>query len=805
MVHGAMSWLHDQPEADAQRAKVWLEGLHPLEQNLRTTLRQPLHTFGGPPSVRDEEALHHEKRQRNDRADKIQHMVSNFSKQLGPDAPLVSHAQRRVERIRDLRSPTLQNQTDTTPVIGDPPRLKEPFSFKGLDIDVSRGTSGCAVSTSGFAELQAYCTQLQPAIVPDMNILVTSLVRASLCEEQKAWAVFCWVSHHITSKVGEPQTRGNVEDTFKQNVGSAYEVADLFKALCCKAGLTAELVAGCARTSSALQCDEQHENDDQGTSSIQEHTWSRVLVEEDWILVDCFQASGCIGRFGADSNLHTYFFGPCPEHLAHTHLPGDPKLQMLADCINEDSFRALPEVQPEVFFGSKLQFASLRPCGNLLLEDTNSGLIRIKVPPDVKTEANVDGEPLRCLEEDNAQIRTATVRVSILSAHHLPKADVHGGSDPYCTCEIVGRPRTGFRTRSLNDTDDPVWNEHRVIENCVPGERVRFQIYDKDIGTKDYLLGSATLPLWSTLAGNIYEDDLSLNDSGLEGVPKLRVKLEMLSVTRRPSAVPSRSRKHELRTIHYRVPLDGAPHLLHIRACQEGLSRDHLRVACSFNLMATKRMADIVAPWYPFIDWSVCHSHNLEFTELLPIGRFDMHKSNEVSLRLAGPENIQVHADLDGDSSAALLQYAPDTNSLQVTARCPKGEHVLKLKVRRGPAGDLCHAACYRLVVFPHCIVDPAPFPQVLDRYHQVRGGLQAPLFGNLRRGSMYLIRISLDPQQAASLVARTPGGASKPLNNAGVGLFEGKVIADGTELLLDCTSTDGETMPIVRWSVLPS
>lgn len=106
--------------------------------------------------------------------------------------------------------------------------------------------------------------------------------------------------------------------------------------------------------------------------------------------------------------------------------------------------------------------------------------------------------------------------VDLKSARGLRDADSFfggGGSDPYCVCNIVGTGKAKFKTRALDNKTDPVWNESCVLGDFHKGDKLLFEIYDKDIGKKDDFLGKCEISSQKVLAG--FENELKLQETGV--------------------------------------------------------------------------------------------------------------------------------------------------------------------------------------------------------------------------------------------------------------------------------------------------
>eukprot|EP00406_Dinophysis_acuminata_P065288 CAMPEP_0179292572 /NCGR_PEP_ID=MMETSP0797-20121207/42923_1 /TAXON_ID=47934 /ORGANISM="Dinophysis acuminata, Strain DAEP01" /LENGTH=260 /DNA_ID=CAMNT_0021001685 /DNA_START=1 /DNA_END=785 /DNA_ORIENTATION=- len=67
------------------------------------------------------------------------------------------------------------------------------------------------------------------------------------------------------------------------------------------------------------------------------------------------------------------------------------------------------------------------------------------------------------------------------TAHWAPS---RGMADPYCICEIPGRPKTRLQTRIIDDSLDPVnpvWNHEAEID-YVDGDSIAFTVRDRLLG-----------------------------------------------------------------------------------------------------------------------------------------------------------------------------------------------------------------------------------------------------------------------------------------------------------------------------------
>jgi len=112
--------------------------------------------------------------------------------------------------------------------------------------------------------------------------------------------------------------------------------------------------------------------------------------------------------------------------------------------------------------------------------------------------------------------RRVALRVTFAWAKGLRNADVGSGwkSDPYCVCEIAGKPHTRVKTGVRSDTLDPVWNDQRRVVDVDEGDVLRFMVFDCDAGSKaDEELGRTDLPTHCFSSPPGFDGKLNLIDT----------------------------------------------------------------------------------------------------------------------------------------------------------------------------------------------------------------------------------------------------------------------------------------------------
>jgi preprotein translocase subunit YajC len=130
--------------------------------------------------------------------------------------------------------------------------------------------------------------------------------------------------------------------------------------------------------------------------------------------------------------------------------------------------------------------------------------------------------------------------VSIQGAVGLRDADIISKSDPYCVCQLEGKPDSKVETQTVNDNLEPLWNFEARMVSYVQGDALTFEIYDKDMGIlKDDFLGRAKLTSEQIGAYGFF-GDLQLEDkSGNLTKATLRVQVRLVNAEiSQPEAEP---------------------------------------------------------------------------------------------------------------------------------------------------------------------------------------------------------------------------------------------------------------------------
>lgn len=130
-------------------------------------------------------------------------------------------------------------------------------------------------------------------------------------------------------------------------------------------------------------------------------------------------------------------------------------------------------------------------------------------------------------------IGSQTLEVVIARANNLPKADRAAHSDPYCTCCVLGKPRSRAKTSTLEDTEDPVWNETLLIPGWRKGDSLELSIYDYDIVGADDIMATVQVPAADIRTG--FEARLSMKNTWEPGGERVDEHIEKYNRERKPT------------------------------------------------------------------------------------------------------------------------------------------------------------------------------------------------------------------------------------------------------------------------------
>lgn len=99
-----------------------------------------------------------------------------------------------------------------------------------------------------------------------------------------------------------------------------------------------------------------------------------------------------------------------------------------------------------------------------------------------------------CSPKGGRKLQFLKVRIIGASALHDPDWITKGNAcDPYCVCEIAGKPDSKVQTEIIYEELSPVWNFEAGIVDYEPGDSLIFSLYDEPDGCMTIPLGRLTI------------------------------------------------------------------------------------------------------------------------------------------------------------------------------------------------------------------------------------------------------------------------------------------------------------------------
>lgn len=236
--------------------------------------------------------------------------------------------------------------------------------------------------------------------------------------------------------------------------------------------------------------------------SVHENSWKRELTADGRVYF-FDRATGASQwhvpneLYHAKGRLNTPESNRNPFHQEEdlTAMPATARAVLGVDCVTESPPPTRSSMDSRAFANSLL--TNINP--NAVLEDDEV--------------ARLDLEP------------TEVLRVFINGATGLRDTDFMPGkdkSDPYCSCEILGKPESVVETEVIGDCLDPIWDHEDTVLQWQRGDVIVFTVRDKDDAAQDTNAralsgGIASYDCGDDVLGKVMlsEDDFPLDPSGM--------------------------------------------------------------------------------------------------------------------------------------------------------------------------------------------------------------------------------------------------------------------------------------------------
>lgn len=591
-----------------------------------------------------------------------------------------------------------------------------------------------------FAAIDRHALATPKSAERSVASLAAYLTRPARTELEKARGIFRWVTKNIAYDADAyfsrrfRNSRATPGSVLRTRKGVCDGYARIYEGLAKAAGLEVVRVSGFAKGFGFELGDEVPKESN--------HAWNAVKVEGRWILVDSTWGAGAVS---AESRsfiraFGEHYFQTDPEQMIYSHLPEDPKWQLLNKEVSRNKFAILPKLRP-LFFQHKLELQSHKD-GEI---KTGERLrISLKVPADSELHARVVQKE-RNLDRSLSYVKREGDRFTVNAL--FPKAGEY-------TLRIFVRPV--HSTGSFGGAMD-------YLVRASKGTTERFPLYYRPffdhglkldshrngiIETDKQAEVSLLVPPDVELTAGIYRNDKELEKT--------------LSYLRREG---SRYRIHSLypRPGTYQMRIFSRP------AASKGV----YHMALEYEVRVGKGTAERF-PKYgtAFFD------HGLKL-ESHPNGL--IKTGGTLELRLGAPPAVALIASLlrkEKKVPGNLLHIQRDGGSYLVNAIFPKrGQYTLRIFVNdKGGKGSYQFAMEYTVAAARGAGAQ-AGFPVFYGKYNEQGALLLAPMEGNLKAGSIQKFRLKVP---GATHVAVVVGKKWTQLSRKG-GEFQGEVpIAKG-------------------------
>jgi len=157
-------------------------------------------------------------------------------------------------------------------------------------------------------------------------------------------------------------------------------------------------------------------------------------------------------------------------------------------------------------------------------------------------EAHKKTQGLEPEEVLHDQTGAARLKIKIIKAQGLRKADLLSASDAFVICEVPGKGQVS-KTPVVSDSQNPVWN-HLIDTRYTPGDKLKLSVWDQDSATKNDLLCEVVLKPSHFYPGG-FRGELALKEHGKETKATLEVTIDVVEVAPDPNAVDVMSPKEQ--------------------------------------------------------------------------------------------------------------------------------------------------------------------------------------------------------------------------------------------------------------------
>lgn len=198
---------------------------------------------------------------------------------------------------------------------------------------------------SSFAAVDRYALAAPADATRSVDALAAYLKEAGSGDMERARAVFRWIAGNVSYEAralrGGPRPDPAPAAVLRERRALCEGYAALFDALARGVGLESAVIPGFCR-GVGYRVGDPYGRDN--------HAWNVVRIAGRWGLADSTWGSGYLdgdGRFV--QQFQSFYFLPGPAELIYSHLPRDPRWELLAQPVGRDAHAALPCLLPDAW------------------------------------------------------------------------------------------------------------------------------------------------------------------------------------------------------------------------------------------------------------------------------------------------------------------------------------------------------------------------------------------------------------------------------------------------------------------------
>ncbi|MCA1596619.1 MAG: hypothetical protein LC772_09385, partial [Chloroflexi bacterium] len=212
----------------------------------------------------------------------------------------------------------------------------------------SSGTDSSDGDASDYASIDQHALDAPAGVTGSLDTLAAYLVQPAKNDRQKARAIYRWVTANIAYDVRGFAT-GNPGDTrpaavLQNRVSVCAGYASLFQALARAAGLECVVINGQAKGYG-------YQVGTAASRGLINHAWNAVKIDGQWQFVECTWGAGTssVQSLSFQRQFEPFYFLTPPSEFINSHLPDDPRWQMLDRPVSGAEFDNLADVRPSLF------------------------------------------------------------------------------------------------------------------------------------------------------------------------------------------------------------------------------------------------------------------------------------------------------------------------------------------------------------------------------------------------------------------------------------------------------------------------